>query len=164
MHKFGASSIMQAENNIKKSGRSIPSAEEEAEEGAYRLESGELCQPAEHIYQAMCKAAGDFLIKGKNKKTYRGVVAGNVVISPEFIGHGTDKYGIDARPVGIQKSRILRRRPWLKSWLLEFEISVLDEELLPREVLNSILVTAGQTIGIGDYRPRFGRFIVEEFA
>lgn len=163
MRKFGASAMAEAETNTKKAGKAIPTAESEAEESAYRMENGELCQPAEHIYQAMCKAASDYQVKGKNKKTYKGVVAGNVVISPEFIGHGTDKYEIDSRPVRIQKARILRRRPLLKEWSLEFEISVLDEDLLPKEVLNSILITAGQSVGIGDYRPRFGRFIVEEF-
>jgi hypothetical protein len=30
-------------------------------------------------------------------------------------------------------------------------------------VLNSILVKAGESVGIGDYRPRFGRFIVTRF-
>lgn len=163
MHKFSAATEAEAQKNVKKSGKSIPTAEEEAEEGAYRLASGELCQPAEHIYQAMCKAATDFQIKGKGKKTYKDTVAGNVVITPEYIPHGTREFEIDARPVRIQRARIVRRRPHLAKWSLEFEIQVLDDDLLPVDVLNAILVKAGESKGIGDYRPRFGRFIVTKF-
>jgi len=163
MHKYSDQAQAEASKVTKKSGRQVCSAEDEAEQGAYRLESGELCQPAEHIYQAMCKAASDFQVKGKGKKTYKGVVAGNVVVTPEFIGHGRNSYAIDARPARIQRARIMRRRPLLRDWSLEFDIQVLDEELLPKEVLSAVLVKAGESVGIGDYRPRFGRFIVSEF-
>jgi hypothetical protein len=163
MHKFGDAAQADSEKLTKKSGGHAPSAKDEAEAGAYRLENGELCQPAEHIYQAMCKAASDFQVKGKGKKTYKGVVTGNVVIAPEFISHGRKDYEIDSRPVRIQRARIIRRRPFLQKWSLSFEIKVLDEDLLPKEVLNAVLVKAGESVGIGDYRPRFGRFIVTKF-
>lgn len=163
MHKFSAISAAEAELTVKKSGKHIPTAANEAEEGAYRLENGELYQPAEHIYQSMCRAASDFQVKGKGKKTYKGVVTGNVVVSPEFIPHGRKEYDIDTRPARIQRARIMRRRPWLKTWKLEFTIQVIDDDLLPKEVLNAVLVKAGESCGIGDYRPRFGRFIVTYF-
>lgn len=163
MHKFADSTQVELQSNTKKAGRSVPTAQDEAEEGAYRLDNGELYQPAEHVYQALVKAAGQFNVKGRGKATYRDVVKGLVTISPECIPHGQKKYDIDARPVRIQKARVMRRRPLLRSWKLSFTMEVLDGDLLPRETLNAILVKAGETIGIGDYRPRFGRFIVEMF-
>lgn len=163
MHKFGTQAEADAVSNTKKSGKHIPTAEDEAEAGAYRMESGELYQPAEHIYQAMCRAASDFQVKGKGKKTYKGVVTGNVVVTPECIPHGIKTYDIDARPARIQRARIMRRRPLLKKWALNFGIQVIDEDLLPKEVLSAVLTKAGVSVGIGDYRPRFGRFIVTQF-
>lgn len=166
MHKFSATTEAElAPGKVKKSQKRILSAEEEAEEAAYRLNGpeSELCQPAEHVYQAMCKTASQFQIKGRGKKTYKDAAKGNLAIEPEYIPHGQTEYRIDTRPVRIQRSRILRSRPLLSSWALEFTIRVLDEDELPDQIVNAILVKAGQTTGIGDYRPRFGRFMVTQF-
>jgi hypothetical protein len=163
MHKFPLETEAELQTNTKKVGKHNLSAEEEAERAAYRLETGELYQPAEHIFQAMVKAAGQFQIRGRGKSTYRDVVKGHVVISPECILHGQKVYAIDARPVRIQKARVMRRRPLLAQWELVFGIQVLDDDILPRDVLKAILVKAGEAVGIGDYRPRYGRFIVLSF-
>lgn len=165
MHKFSDAAQVDMQKAVKKSGKQAPNAKDEAEAGAYRLDGpgGELCQPGEHIYQTLCRAASDFAVKGKRGKTYKAAVKGNVVVEPEFIGHGVKDYEIDARPVRIQSSRVMRRRPYLRTWALAFQIRVLDEDALPLEVLQSILVKSGEAVGIGDYRPRFGRFIVTRF-
>lgn len=110
-------------------------------------------------------AAGGFQIKGQGKKSYRNEVKGSVLIEPECIPHNQTEYAIDSRPVRIKatQGRIVRHRPWLKKWTLSFEIVILDDDALPFEVMNAIMTTAGQKIGIGDYRPRYGRFIITKF-
>ena len=162
MHKFAIAEDPKTQD-LKTTTKAIPKPEIEAEEGAYRLETGELYQPAEHIYQAMCKAAGEFQIKGRGKKTYRDSIRGNLLVEPECILHGQKHYSIDARPARIQRARIMRHRPLLPQWKLTFELTLLDESAIPVQVLNAVIVKAGQSIGIGDYRPRFGRFIVTKF-
>jgi len=144
--------------------------EQQAASVAYLLDDGSLYQPAEHILQCLVKAGSNFQIKGKGKKTYKDAIKGSITIEPECIQHFEDDgvtprkdYKIDSRPVRIKGARIMRHRPWLPEWKLEFTILVLEVKLIPGEVLNAVLVSAGQTIGIGDYRPRFGRFIVESF-
>jgi hypothetical protein len=136
--------------------------EEQAEMAAYRLEDGTLVQPSEHILQAMVKAAGEFQIRGRGKKSYRDIVAGNILIEPAYIPHKSNDYLIDCRPVRVQRARIMRARPHIPEWELSFQINLIDD-VIPLEVLNSILVKAGNTVGIGDYRPRYGRFIVTKF-
>lgn len=142
----------------------------------YVADNGEVYQPANHFELAMVKAAANFKITGRRGKTYKDLVSSNVVVDPERIPFGIivtadddldtdpDKaLYLDLRPVVIQRARIVRIRPAFKpGWELDFVINVLDDEL-PAGMLQDILVLAGKTVGVGDYRPKFGRFSVVKF-
>jgi len=67
---------------------------------------------------------------------------------------------LDRRMVGNQKARVLRTRPRFEKWSLEFVLQF-DESVFDRIQIVSILKTAGRMVGLGDYRPTFGRFEVE---
>lgn len=146
----------------------------EWKESLYTTEKGEIYQPANHFELAMVKAATNFKVIGKRGKSYKDLVSANVVIDPERIPFGiiapeqldtdADKpLYLDLRPVVIQRARVVRIRPAFKpGWELEFTINVLDDEL-PANMLQDILVLAGKTVGVGDYRPKFGRFSVVKF-
>ncbi len=146
----------------------------EWKESLYTTEKGEIYQPANHFELAMVKAATNFKVTGKRGKSYKDLVSANVVIDPERIPFGiiapeqldtdADKpLYLDLRPVVIQRARVVRIRPAFKpGWELEFTINVLDDEL-PANMLQDILVLAGKTVGVGDYRPKFGRFSVVKF-
>lgn len=63
--------------------------------------------------------------------------------------------------VAVQKSRIIRIRPmiptgWKISFALEFDDSIINEKSLVKAC-----VDAGALIGLGDWRPKFGRFTVD---
>ena len=133
----------------------------ETESSLYRDENGIIYQPSEHILGAMTKAAVDFKITGRGRKTYRDLVKSSVIIFPEAIPHKNQNYIIDRRPVVIQRSRVMRQRPKFEEWELSFTIELLDEQFSV-SALKDIIDQAGK-VGIGDYRPRFGRFIVTEF-
>jgi hypothetical protein len=136
--------------------------------------NGQIVQPSSHIEGAMVKAAAGFKITGKRGKSYKDLFSANIVIDPLDIPHGipvpdeldedADKpLYIDMRPVIIQRARVVRLRPTLKpGWELSFTINVNDDEL-PFEILSDVLTLAGKTVGIGDYRPKFGRFMVTRF-
>lgn len=175
MHKFSDESSADLASAVKKRKSGPPDPIEEAEQGAYRLDTkdgdakGQLCLPGEHFFQSMVLAASGFQVQGQGKKTYKDLVKGNVFVEPEYIGltdasgNSLYSYEIDSRPARIKAARINRRRPLLKQWVAEFDVVVTDDASVPAVVLNSILVSAGQTKGVGDYRPRFGRFMVEQF-
>ena len=151
------------DNSIKKRGEVQDSAEL-CEHKLYKL-NGKLVQPAEHIERAMEKVASSFKIKGAGKKTYKDLVQGAVFIQPEFIEHKVQKWVVDKRTVVIPstKGRILRFRPRLDEWELDFTVQVLDDRVTP-EILKLILDEAGRLKGIGDGRSiGFGRFIVTRF-
>lgn len=48
---------------------------EEVELSLYKDEKGQIYQPADHILNAMIKAAGDFRIAGRGKKTYSAPIS-----------------------------------------------------------------------------------------
>lgn len=77
-----------------------------------------------------------------------------------------DKAGrfILRRGVRVQLSRIIRIRPliptgWTAKFTLEFDESIINESNLLQAV-----VDAGALVGLGDWRPKFGRFTVEKLA
>lgn len=86
------------------------------------------------------------LLKGKNKEA--------------LFGDEQQRFTL-RRGVKIQLSRIIRVRPmipsdWSASFTLEFDETIIDERNLIQAVID-----AGALVGIGDWRPKFGRFGVE---
>jgi hypothetical protein len=70
---------------------------------------------------------------------------------------------VDVRPVVVQRNRILRARPRFDQWELKFEIINNDSTIIHQDTLKKILEDAGKYYGLGDFRPEFGLFKVEEF-
>jgi len=147
---------------------------QEWREHLYINPDGEVYQPAIHFDGAMVKASAGYKIQGARGKTYAQLFKGNVFCSPDEILHGikapddldadADKpLYLDVRPAVVQRARVVRIRPCFKpGWKLDFEITVLDDQI-PANVVNEVLILAGRTSGIGDFRPKFGRFMVTKF-
>ena len=123
-----------------------------------------ICQPSEHILQAIIKRLSGYKIQGKGKKTYLEMGKGSLNIVPDMMPHKIQKWEPDSRTVVIKatRGRIVRVRPKLNDWALDFTIELINDEM-PIEVVKSALDDAGREGGLGDYRPRFGRFIVTSF-
>lgn len=63
--------------------------------------------------------------------------------------------------VAVQKNRVIRIRPMIPTgWRLQIELEY-DETILNRKSLEKAIVDSGALIGLGDWRPKFGRFIPE---
>ena len=67
---------------------------------------------------------------------------------------------VDARGVKVGMAKIMRYRPIFRSWSLSATVMV-NEDVVNINEVKKALVDAGALIGLGDYRPRFGRFNVE---
>jgi len=69
---------------------------------------------------------------------------------------------IDLRSVRVNQSKVLRCRPLFNEWKSSFNITTIDEKI---DIANikQIIENAGKYVGFGDFRPRFGRFVVIEF-
>lgn len=60
-------------------------------------------------------------------------------------------------PVKVGMQRVMRTRPMFREWTLEAD-AILDPEQMDLDELVSIMERAGRLIGLGDWRPRYGRF------
>lgn len=67
---------------------------------------------------------------------------------------------VDCRAVSVNRAKIMRYRPKFDNWSCSFEV-LFNPEQIDKETLRKTMIDAGQLIGIGDYRPRFGRFETE---
>ena len=66
------------------------------------------------------------------------------------------------KTVAQQKARVVRVRPRIDKWALEFEVTVGGSKTLDGEAVKRFLEVAGMT-GIGTWRPRYGHFRVVKF-
>ncbi len=65
--------------------------------------------------------------------------------------------------VRVGTASIMRTRPMFSDWSAMVRIRFSEETLNERDV-ESFLARAGNSIGIGDWRPRYGRFTIEKIA
>lgn len=130
----------------------------------YVLPDGTIYQPAEHVFRAMVKSSANFKIGGRGKKTYKDIINSSLTIEPDAIPHKNPIWVPDKRSIVIPatRGRQIRIRPRFDKWMLEFDILV-SEEQIDVETVKKILDYAGYNVGIGDYRPRFGTFMVTQF-
>lgn len=127
---------------------------------AYKNSKGEFMQPSEMIEASMTKAAVNFRMEGK--KSYKDVLNGGVLIEPIEILHKNQNFVVDARWGKNPSTRgaIWVVRPRADQWELEFDLTLLQDERVSEETLKQILQYAGLYVGIGAWRPKFGRFEV----
>jgi len=136
--------------------------EEQVEKSLYRDDKGDVYSPADHIIGAMIKAGSAFKLTGK--QTFGNVMKAGIFVEPLKVKHVHQDYTADWRPVVIKatKGRVMKGRARMDDWCLKFQVVCIDERARAQDV-EEILKYAGNYIGIGDYRPRYGRFEVTNF-
>lgn len=137
--------------------------EEAFEMHAYKDNKGRFVQPAEMIEAAMTKAATNFKLEGK--KTYKDLIKSGIIVSPVEIVHENQKFEMDARWGKNPNTRgaVWVVRPRIDEWSLKFTIDLLQDERCETSTLKSILEYAGLYVGIGAWRPKYGRFEIVSF-
>lgn len=130
---------------------------------AYKNSDGKFYQPSEMIEAAMAKAAVNFKLEGK--KSYKDVIKGGIIVNPIEILHKSQKFIVDARWGKNPNTRgaVWVVRPRIDDWELNFSIDLLQDERVSEQTLKEILAYAGLYVGIGAWRPKFGRFEIITF-
>lgn len=77
----------------------------------------------------------------------------------KLYGDGGTKF-VDVRGVGVMGKKVMRCRPIFLEWSAEFDVAFMPDLIDPQDLIR-IVAHAGRVIGVGTYRPRFGRFDVE---
>lgn len=104
-------------------------------------------------------------IARKGKATEAGLQIDDAAL--EFPGRGlspeelweTQQYH-DVRSVVVTRQRVMRTRPIFREWALTASVTIFSPGIKPADVL-AWMEHAGVYVGLGDYRPKFGRFSVE---
>lgn len=64
---------------------------------------------------------------------------------------------VDVRTAGLRGQKVLRTRPIFNGWSLDFSVDF-DDDQINRSQLVKAVEDAGVYVGIGDYRPFYGKF------
>ena len=141
--------------------------EEEAEKLAYRTSKGTLYVPATAIKGCIINASS---YKKVGKYSLKPLIAGGVRITPDEVevkekkgGKVLKDYDIDLRTVVIQRQgRVLKARPKIVNWYIEFEIKYNDNLIGDDRIIKQTLTEGGERVGLLDFSPRnkgdFGTF------
>lgn len=131
----------------------------------YRDEDGVLCLPGEYLRQAIIHAAKFRQDPRSPRKSAMDLFKAGIVSLTEMASLGVNEPDfIDRRRVVVQRSAVTRQRPAMKvGWTAKIELQVLIPEYIGVDLLSDVLVQAGRLVGVGDFRPTFGRFRIEKF-
>jgi hypothetical protein len=136
-------------------------AEQEYNDKTYKDDQG--CYiPAKHIEACLVEASKDFQIKGKGKKTWKDIFKGLVIVEERRVRFTPNKLEPDEPFPEITRNkttggrRVTVRPLFKEGYQVEFTIDLLDDNI--STVLEDVIKHGGFYKGIGDYRPKFGRF------
>ncbi len=141
---------------------------DEVEARVYRCPDGTLGIPGGYLQQAIVKAAPyqriPRFLHGDALNLYRAGIA----VSTDLASLGSDSWDyLDLRRVRIvgRNATQTRTRPAMRAgWTAAFLVQVVLPEYIRPDDLRAALEDAGKLVGIGDFRPTFGRFALTRFA
>jgi len=86
---------------------------------------------------------------------------------PEALWQAKDKSGeqlfVLRASVSVGPRRVIRSRPIFRDWSLSFTVNY-DENVLETRDVDGFVELAGRLVGLCDWRPKHGRFVVERVA
>lgn len=135
----------------------------EAESVLYKDAEGIICIPHLTMLGTLREAAKEHKAPGKGRRSLSRFILSGVRVHPEMIPLNPQEWTVDARPVVVQRSRIMRWRPRFDNWSLSFDLEIVDPATITPVALRNVLDDAGRFVGICDFRPLFGTFTIAEF-
>lgn len=132
----------------------------------YRTEAGELAVPGEYLRQSIIHAAKFRQDPRSPRKSAMDLYKAGVVTLTHLASLGVKEWDYeDKRRVVIQRSGVNRVRPAMRvGWKLTYDVLVTLPEYIAPSDLNDTIQQAGRLVGLGDFRPTFGRFQVTQFS
>jgi hypothetical protein len=139
---------------------------DDLESYVWRDEQNHICLPGEYLRQAVIHAAKFRQDPRSPRKSAMDLFKAGIISETVLASLGAKKWDFeDRRRVVIQRSGITRVRPAMHAgWKAEFVFTVLTPEYIRPQDLQETLTLAGRLVGVGDFRPTYGRFQVGSFA
>ena len=121
-----------------------------------------LCLPGEYVRQSVIAAAKFRQDPRSPRKSAMDLVKAAVVSLTPLASLDVKEWDyLHKCRVQIQRNAITRVRPALHTgWSATVILMVTLPEYVAPSMLHELLVNAGRLVGVGDFRPTYGRFIV----
>lgn len=134
--------------------------QDDIESYVWRDEKGQLCLPGEYVRQAIIHAAKFKQDPRSPRKSAMDLFKAGVVSLTDVASLGKKDWDyLDTRRVTVQRAGVNRTRPAMKKgWTAKFSFQVLTPEYIDPALFQEILGMAGRLVGVGDFRPTYGRF------
>lgn len=138
---------------------------DDVESYVYRNDAGEICLPGEYLRQSIIMAAKFRQDPRSPRKSAMDLFKAGIVSLTPLASLGSTQWDyLDSRRVTVQRNGITRTRPAMKmGWKADFELLVNLPEYISANDLRETIESAGRLIGLGDFRPTYGRFGIVAF-
>jgi len=166
-HRYSVESV--AEKATMKKG-SEGKKMDDVESYIYRDHDGFICLPGKYLKGALVEAAKFKQDPRSPRKSAKDLVRASVIPLTNLAqlipigskGKPTKAWdGLDTQRVRVQQSAVSRTRPiFHEGWKASFVLMVSLPEYVTPALLRQILNDAGRLVGVGDFRPDYGRFEV----
>lgn len=131
----------------------------------YRDDDGVLCLPGEYMRQAIIHAAKFRQDPRSPRKSAMDLYKAGIVSLTVLASLGVKEWDYEHKcRVQVQRNGVTRTRPALKvGWKCDIDLMVNVPEYIRPNDLHDVLSAAGRLIGVGDFRPTYGRFMLTSF-
>jgi hypothetical protein len=138
----------------------------------WRDEAGLLCLPGEYLRMSAVNAGRYRQDPRSPRKSAMDLCKAGLVVLTELApitAAGAKKPTkdwdyLDQRRVTVQRNGITRMRPaMLTGWRAKIDLMVNLPEYMAPMFIHSLLSDAGRLVGVGDFRPTYGRFAITGF-
>lgn len=162
---FHAWNVESVESKSKAKKGSAEKKTDDLESYIYRNEKGNISVPGEYLKGAIVNAAKFRQDPRSPRKSAADLFKAAVISLTPLADLGAKDWDyLDKRRVCIQRNSITRSRPAMREgWKATFILLVNLPEYVDSAMLNETVAAAGKLIGLGDFRPSFGRFNVTNF-
>lgn len=161
-HRWNADAV---DEKAKAAKNSKAKKEDNIESYVYRTHEGQLAIPGEYLRGSIINAAKFRQDPRSPRKSAMDLFKAAIVVTTPLATLGVDNWDyLDRRRVMIQRNGINRTRPAMRAgWQVTFDLLVMLPEYVDRNALRETIESAGRLIGIGDFRPTYGRFGITNF-
>ncbi len=161
-HRWNAEAV---DEKAKAAKNSKAKKSDDVESYVYRTEGGELAIPGEYLRGSIIHAAKFRQDPRSPRKSAMDLFKAGVVVTSALASLGVTEWDyLDKRRVMIQRNGINRVRPAMRAgWKATFDLLIVLPEYIDKNSLRETIESAGRLIGVGDFRPTFGRFGIVKF-